>query len=240
MKQIDTRLAEALDAIPVQVHVKDKAKWPGKNPNHAEGYRPGAAKELATLTRDAVYDRYVQHRITQTEYEGFEHAWFTMSPYYGAPDDSRYADDALEFSKLVQAAAIAVDEQRHATVTNTPQPVETGLPAKPFTPGAPITWRHVDGDGGEIVRTGIVWDRAPSVDGAVIVCWVTPDEPLPNDLYSVIAVGKAYRRQTVGQYGSIAKGDLFSTNRSGHPIAQLMRSAFYHAASVRYERRGAA
>jgi hypothetical protein len=92
----------------------------------------------------------------------------------------------------------------------------------PFTSGAPIAWSHFKVDGQRIERTGVVWDRAPSTDGATIVCWVIPDEPSPEDLGPAIAVGKSSRRyQTYGHSVPVSKGDLFSSDDPATPLGCL-------------------
>lgn len=86
-------------------------------------------------------------------------------------------------------------------------------------------------DGSAIRRTGTVWDRAPSVDGAVVVAWVVPDIPHASDIYAVIAVGKATRRLTPahGEYLDSAlsggqwahKGTLYSSAHAASPLGNL-------------------
>lgn len=110
---------------------------------------------------------------------------------------------------------------------------------KPWEAGARITWRHFYPTGAVVEREGTVWDRAPKVDGAVVVSWVIPDEPLDSDLYHAIAVGKANSRSQcahgryldtpfVGeQYAS--RGEAFSSNYAGSPLGKLTAQAANHA-----------
>jgi hypothetical protein len=65
-------------------------------------------------------------------------------------------------------------------------------PVKPFdpppnTPGAPIAWTQVHADGSTTERTGIVSMLAPTVAGCA-TAWVSPDQPLSTDPYTVVAV----------------------------------------------------
>lgn len=115
----------------------------------------------------------------------------------------------------------------------------------PLTAGAPIRWWHYDKDGAVVKRTGVVWDRAPSAYGAVVVCWVIPDRPAPGDLYSVLAVGKATRQFNVLGAGTtvsawVDKGELFSCDVSTNDpfndrprLADLMFDAAVWAADRR-------
>lgn len=114
---------------------------------------------------------------------------------------------------------------------------------KPWAPGARIEWAHHFPSGPPVVRTGVIWSRAPEVDGATIVAWVTPDEALPSDLYSVIAVGKAtrlvaahghYVEEATDQY--VAKGGAFSSNYGASPLGSLAVGA----ATIAHRTRGAA
>lgn len=114
---------------------------------------------------------------------------------------------------------------------------------KPWQSGARISWRHFYPDGRVIERKGTVWDRAPSVDGAVVVSWVVPDEPLASDLYAAIAVGKANARSVAvhGRYVDLppsgdqwaSKGEAYSSNLTSSPLGNLTARAASRAADDR-------
>lgn len=117
---------------------------------------------------------------------------------------------------------------------------------KPWESGARIAWRHFYPTGAVVVREGTVWDRAPKVDGAVVVSWVVPDEHLDSDLYHVIAVGKANGRLQCAhgwyldmpflgeQYAH--KGEAFSSNYPRSPLGRLAGVAAEHAERVRRQK----
>lgn len=110
-----------------------------------------------------------------------------------------------------------------------------------YEPGDPITWFHYMIDGGFVRRTGVVIDRAPAINATrdrsaqLVNWWVMPDQPLPSDLYKIIAVGKAGARSVAvhGRYlddasGGIQfaeKGEIFSSNYAGSPLGGLAAQA---------------
>jgi hypothetical protein len=99
-----------------------------------------------------------------------------------------------------------------------------------LTAGARITWTHFTVTGSRIERSGTVWDRGPAVDGALVVCWVIPDDPLPGDLYAAVPVGKATRRQpangTCATNGPWArKYELFSSDSPASALGCLAVTA---------------
>jgi hypothetical protein len=113
-----------------------------------------------------------------------------------------------------------------------------------YKPGDPITWHHFFPDGRVIIRTGVVLDRAPVINAEKVAgtdrpaqlmnWWVKPDEPLPTDLYKIIAVGKAGARSVEvhgkhlpGVWGDqyIGKGKIFSSNYAGSPLGGLAAQA---------------
>lgn len=111
-------------------------------------------------------------------------------------------------------------------------------------PGARITWAHFYPDGAPAVeRSGVIWDRGPSVGGATVVAWVIPDEPLSTDPYCAIAVGKATRHLPVhGTYFNgcaqhVGKGTLYSSNYTGSPLGHLGAVAAQCAHAVRHGKR---
>lgn len=96
-------------------------------------------------------------------------------------------------------------------------------------------WLHYLTDGSTQIRTGEVWDRGPSVDGAIVTAWAIPDAPLATDAYCVIAVGKANRRQRAnGSYSGaeITKGITYSSDYEFNALGSLTRSAAAFAQSV--------
>lgn len=125
------------------------------------------------------------------------------------------------------------------------------MSVKGWEPGDRIEWRHFYPDGRIAPRSGFVWERAPSVDGAVVVVWVTPDVHEPGDLYFLIAVGESTRRYLpvhgsylddagTGQYAT--KREAFASNYAGSPTGQLAVVAAGVAHRIRAEntRRAAA
>lgn len=109
--------------------------------------------------------------------------------------------------------------------------------------GRRVTWAHYYPEIMPITRRGTVIDRAPDVDGAIVVSWVLPDVKLDTDLYAVIAVGKATRsyQPAHGSYlpggdAHVDKGALFSSNYGGSPLGTLTLAAARHGVRVRRER----
>jgi hypothetical protein len=104
---------------------------------------------------------------------------------------------------------------------------------QPLTRGAAITWTHYYPQSPPVERTGTVWARGPAVDGALIVVWVIPDQPLPADLYTAIAVGKATRRALPahgayfppGRSPTVERGALYTSNYPGSPLGRLTINA---------------
>lgn len=97
---------------------------------------------------------------------------------------------------------------------------------KPFAPrdgepGARIEWEQYSYSG-KVTRTGIVWSKAPGVNGCRVV-WVTPDRPSPLDLYPAVPV-------------MVQKGLNHSTYLRG-PLRDLWQSAADHARKVRESKR---
>lgn len=106
--------------------------------------------------------------------------------------------------------------------------------------GSPIQWVHYALDGANLVRTGIVVDRAPTpptkghgsraeTPGVKVVYWVHPDEADDRDGYPIVAVGKATSgRCAHGRYvdgaGSqhVGKGDLFASWCPESPTGKLV------------------
>jgi hypothetical protein len=88
--------------------------------------------------------------------------------------------------------------------------------------GTPVTWTQYALDGANLIRTGIVVDRAPTPEskghgsrrdtpGFVVAYWVHPDEADDRDGYPIIAVAKASSsRSAHGRYVDQA-GDQFTT-----------------------------
>jgi hypothetical protein len=97
---------------------------------------------------------------------------------------------------------------------------------KLYSSGSRITWQHFHIDGTMSVRSGVVWDRAPDLDGQDMVCWVVPDEAMPADFYRLIAVGRA-TRVSVHVHGpfrqgpSVSRRVLFSSDYSGSETGRL-------------------
>lgn len=73
-----------------------------------------------------------------------------------------------------------------------------------YAPGALITWVQIDPDDTEVVRSGRVWDRAPSIPGLKNEVWVIPDEPRPHDPYCalVVAVKRRGGHVSAGRFGT--------------------------------------
>ena len=100
-----------------------------------------------------------------------------------------------------------------------------------YEPGARIEWTQYHADGTRTERAGTVWERAPEVDGAKIVCWVVPDTRLPTDSHSAVAVGKATRDHHFRDLRTprvALKRELFSVDECvqwGHPLERLMSHA---------------
>jgi hypothetical protein len=67
---------------------------------------------------------------------------------------------------------------------------------EPFTPGAPIEWAQIAGDGTEVRRAGVVWCLAPICHASTTV-WAIPD-----DGGAVVAVVKmrARSKKHAGRY----------------------------------------
>lgn len=115
-----------------------------------------------------------------------------------------------------------------------------------WKPGARVRWWHYLPDGRVLERAGVVWDGAPAVPGAQVVVWVVPDQPLPGDLYCVLAVGKATGR--INPHGPhenfddtlagtlavrdarVAAGRAFASGWVGSPTGQLAAAAAEAAA----------
>lgn len=66
-----------------------------------------------------------------------------------------------------------------------------------MNPGDHITWDHYLPSGYLIPRTGQVATEAPRVTGTSMVRWVVPDIPRADDLYPMVAVGKANARSVL-------------------------------------------
>lgn len=117
------------------------------------------------------------------------------------------------------------------------------MTVKGWEPGDRIEWRHFYPDGRVIDRTGTVWDRAPSVNGAVVVAWVVPDVHQPSDLYWALAVGKAtsrhqpvhgsYLDDAAGGHQYVTKGQAYASNYAGSPTGQLAVIAARRADYIR-------
>jgi hypothetical protein len=102
---------------------------------------------------------------------------------------------------------------------------------EPLTSGARIEWSQFHVNGGFTVRTGTVIDRAPSVDGATVACWVKPDVPLPTDHTWFAMVGKATRHMpahgkyldsATGGIQYVGKGELFSSDHCAAPTSSCL------------------
>lgn len=127
--------------------------------------------------------------------------------------------------------------------------MSAGFTPKPWEPGARIEWTHFYPDGNSIRRSGVVWDRGPTVDGTTMVAWVTPDKPLPSDLYRAIAVGKSSKRHNPvhGTYwldntatSAVGRGEVFSSNYAGSPLGVLAVTAARRAHETRQSKSVAA
>jgi hypothetical protein len=106
---------------------------------------------------------------------------------------------------------------------------------KPMSPGATIAWDHTvysEGTGsfgGVVRRTGVVWSKAPLMDGRDAV-WVTPDVPLPDDLhYALIVTLSAKRMRTGPEPRLISSDDERST--TGYHTARAAHLTKYRLAS---------
>lgn len=89
---------------------------------------------------------------------------------------------------------------------------------KPFTPGARIEWTHTAHDGCEWIRTGTVWSLALAQPGVRRAVWVTPDSPLPGDLYRALYVivrtdGSADANDDPESYSGYWTRDAFDVGR---------------------------
>lgn len=111
-----------------------------------------------------------------------------------------------------------------------------------WEPGDRIQWHHFYPGGHSEIRAGTIWDRAPGVDGAVVVAWVVPDTHEPTDLYYAIAVGKSSRRDNAvhgwypgecSEFQYVNKGMAFASNYAGSPTGQLAVIAARAAHRVR-------
>ncbi len=119
--------------------------------------------------------------------------------------------------------------------------------ADELVPGAHVEWRQFTAEGDAGLRSGMVWDRAPDVDGARAVAWVIPYAPRPYDPYGLIAVGivsRAHLPVNGDPFNSVAgdranKGELVSSCVPSSPLGNLGAVAAQRTRKARAGRAGA-
>lgn len=110
-------------------------------------------------------------------------------------------------------------------------------------PGDRILWLHfTPGQYDPVLRSGVVWDRGPAVDGAVVVYWVIPDDHADSDLYYVVPVGKSTRKhlpvhgdfyEAAYERSRVSTGTLYSSDYPRSPLGMLADRAAYTADRTR-------
>ncbi len=100
---------------------------------------------------------------------------------------------------------------------------------EPWTAGSRVTWTHFAAHGRETIRTGTVWDLAPTLHGGKSV-WVIPDtrdeaDPYPPAVVVVLAPATRKLGTPLAWRRSARKGEAFSEADDLTPTGSLAAGA---------------